>query len=149
MRRAHELTLASGDSWTETGFQVTGTQPSPHNPFGNPKVDPSKAFLSDKWISYLSTKYNDSIIETYNLAVSASTIDASFVPHGNDLVSQVQKTFIPTYASKKSSTWHPSKSLFAILLGVNDVEVSATNATAASNWNGIFKSYSNLANQVE
>ncbi|KAL9633476.1 MAG: hypothetical protein Q9164_004675 [Protoblastenia rupestris] len=115
---------------------------------GNPQIDPSKEPMENKWISYLTTQYNDSMIETYNLALTSSTVDGSLIPHGADLVSQVQETFIPNYGSKKGDVWDPSTTLFASFIGVNDVEISASNVTAAGKWDNIFQSYSNLADQA-
>ena len=143
------LTYSSGNSYTDVSFKIDGAQPSTSNPFGNPPIDPSTAFLWDKWITYMTTQYNDSLIETFDLAVSASTVDSSLIPHGpSDYVAQVTKSFIPNYGPKKSTTWQPASTLFAALFGINDVEVSVSNSTAAGLWDDIFKSYASHADQV-
>ena len=128
---------------------MAGTQPSSSNPFGNPPPDPRKAFLTDKWVSYMTTTYNDSLIETFDLGVSGSTVDNLLIPHGpSDVASQVTKDFVPNYGPKKGSVWNANSTLFAVLIGINDVEVSATDTTAAGKWDAIFKSYADHADQV-
>ena len=49
---------------------------------------------------------------------------------------------------KRRIPWDPASTLFTAYFGVNDVEVSATNATAAASWDQEFKTYGGLLDEV-
>ena len=50
--------------------------------------------------------------------------------------------------AKREIPWDPASTLFTAYFGVNDVEVSATNATAAATWDNEFKTYGRLLDKV-
>ncbi|KAG8527845.1 uncharacterized protein KY384_006761 [Bacidia gigantensis] len=132
-----------GNSWTDTGFKPNGIQPSSTNPLGNSEINSSAPFHNSRWISYLSTAYNASIIKNYNLAVTAATVDNSIIPHiTNDLKYQIQTTFRTLYTKKPA--WKPTSTLFAILIGVNDIEVMDANKTLSTKTSDVFKTYASL-----
>lgn len=181
-----------GDSWTETGYNPKGAEPSlPDYPLGGPgnDIEPSKQFLLYTYVSYMAVKYNESAIENYNLAVAGATVDNAAINHGvDDFVTQVEKIYLPTYGAeaaqnstgnsshtsekasrssgaslqvkrkahqrfgrdlrKRQIPWDPASTLFTAYFGVNDVEVSATNKTAAGNLDQEFATYGRLLNEV-
>ncbi|KAL5360952.1 GDSL lipase/esterase [Aspergillus floccosus] len=122
--RASNLTyfFSFGDSYSQTGFSASGTQPSPSNPMGNPALGTGTTTGGKNWVGFLTTKENSSLILSYNLAVGGATIDNTIMEgYPGDLVSQVG-VFEDTYASKPASApWTSASAVFGIWIGVNDV----------------------------
>lgn len=74
----------------------------------------------------MTTTYNESYIQTYNLAYGGATVDSKLVaPYADTVLSlrnQVEDEFLPTYASHPSfAPWKGSNSLFTVWIGINDV----------------------------
>ncbi|KAL4891770.1 GDSL lipase/esterase [Aspergillus ambiguus] len=111
-----------GDSYSQTGFSASGTQPSPSNPMGNPTLGSGTTTGGENWVGFLTTKENSSLILNYNLAVGGATIDNTIMEgYPDDLVSQVG-VFTDNYASKPASApWTSSSAVFGVWIGVNDV----------------------------
>ena len=116
-----------GSSYTATGFDVNGRQPSKAFPFGNPPYGqssgPSKPGVQGtagggpNYIDHLVATYNTSLTLSYNYAVGGTVVDASVV-HGSapDLVHQ-----IPLAVTKRAP--EPSDDIiFLIFMGDNDVQ---------------------------
>ncbi|KAL9087572.1 MAG: hypothetical protein Q9159_003588 [Coniocarpon cinnabarinum] len=120
-----------GETYSATGFNVNGTQPSVGNPFGNPTLDyapgmPSLGPTGPVWVHYITQMYNRSMIRTYDLAVGGGTINRNLVnpvfPTAKTFYDQIQHSFIPFYGQQASDAgWSPSKTLFAISFGVMDM----------------------------
>ncbi|MCJ1415091.1 hypothetical protein MMC32_001421 [Xylographa parallela] len=141
-----------GDSYTTTGFNVSGTQPNPGNPLGNPPYPGYTAVNGPGWIDDLTVKYNQSFIETYNLAYGGATVDASLVaqylPTVLDFIHQVDSEFLPVYGTKANvAGWTADNSLFAAFFGINDVGNSYGAQNDALNGQ-IFDIYLKLVNQL-
>lgn len=124
--KSYPLTKNSGDSYTTTTFNVTGVQPTPTNPLGNPTYPGYTASDGPNWVDYITVKYNSSIILTYNIAYGGATIDselvAPYLPTVSSVAEQVENEWFPTYASKPASAqWSSDNTLFAIFDGINDV----------------------------
>ncbi|KAF1929926.1 carbohydrate esterase family 16 protein [Didymella exigua CBS 183.55] len=141
-----------GDSYTQTGFDVNGTQPNAANPFGNPPFPGYTSANGPNWIDFLATTYNASFIKAYNLAYGGATVDAALVtPYAPTVLSlkdQVQLEYLPRYgAHPKDAPWTSKDSLFAFFIGINDVGNSwwLNNATL---YDAIFSEYSGLLEQV-
>lgn len=71
-------------------------------------------------------KYNESLIETINLAYGGATVDSSlakpYLPTVLSLQQQVQDEFLPLYTgSSPKVTWNPDTTLFALWFGINDI----------------------------
>ena len=81
----------SGASYTATGFDwKNGVQPSPGNPFANPaSYKGHTSSNGPNFIMYLTTKYNQSMIQTYNFAWSGSPVPG--------MVGQIEDAFVPLY----------------------------------------------------
>jgi phospholipase/lecithinase/hemolysin len=109
----------SGDSWSRIGFNVSKTQPSDSNAFGNTGSTSSNGL---NWVYYLTRTYNSSLFWTYDFAQSGATIDEDIVAgtSGKDVDSELNDVFLPNYASQ-DSFYQGSTSLFAIWIGVNDL----------------------------
>lgn len=116
--------LLSGDSYTATGFSISGTPPSVGNPLGNPTYPGSTTTGGENWIDAATTKTNHSLILTYNFAYSGATIDAALVapfdPSIRSLVDQVTQ-FTTWSAAKNPKPWTSSNALFSIWIGINDI----------------------------
>ncbi|KAI4141396.1 MAG: hypothetical protein L6R39_005356 [Caloplaca ligustica] len=120
-----------GDSYTDSGFDPAGAQPNVTYPLGNPftnsSTPPYHTFTNGpNWIEYLTFKYNESLVDTYNLAVSGSTVDNNIlnVSTADDLVHQISDRFTPHYFNKTAVGWTSSNSLFSLFFGINDVNRS-------------------------
>ena len=147
-----KLTGISGDSYTTTGFNLTMTQPSPGNPLGNPPYPGYTAVNGPGWVDDLTVEYNQSFIETYNLAYGGATVDSALVaqyePTVLDFVQQVNQEFLPVYGTSANvAGWTADNSLFAAFFGINDVGNSYGAQNDALNGE-IFSIYLKLINQV-
>lgn len=148
----HELTTTSGDSYTSTSFNIHGTQPSPENPLGNPAYPGATSANGPNYVDFLTTTYNQSFIETFNLGYGGATIDPSLVgsPYGLIVQSfrqQVEEEFLSTYASNSGVGWSGSNSLFTVFFGINDVILSYGQRNSTLNFL-LIKSYENLVHEV-
>ncbi|KAK0259867.1 hypothetical protein LTS09_005711 [Friedmanniomyces endolithicus] len=140
-----------GDSYTTTGFNVSGAQPSVNNPLGNPSYPGYTATNGPNWVDFLTTTYNATFIETINLAYGGATVDsalvAPYLPTVLSLKDQVNTEYLPIYASHPAFfPWTSSDTLFAAFLGINDVG----NAYGRSNSSDIFaKEFQEYAGLVD
>ncbi|EUC37533.1 carbohydrate esterase family 16 protein [Bipolaris zeicola 26-R-13] len=135
-----------GDSYTQTGFNVNGTQPSPSNPLGNPPYPGWTSSNGPNWVGFLTTTYNTSTLLTYNMAYGGATVDSALVaPYTPTVVSmkeQVQSQFLPTYGSHPNfAPWTSASSLFAFFIGINDVGTSWWRDNSTALWDTIFSVY--------
>lgn len=126
-----------GDSYTDTRFLVSGTQPNAVNPLGNPAF-PGRTFSNGRnWLDFLVYAHNDSQVFAYNFAKGGASVDSfgnansPFRPF--DI--QVQNLWMPKYGSKMNSTrtsnltestpkWSGDDSLFTMFFGINDINLS-------------------------
>ncbi|KAF2277126.1 uncharacterized protein EI97DRAFT_310501 [Westerdykella ornata] len=141
-----------GDSYTQTGFDVKGTQPNPANPMGNPPYPGWTSSNGPNWVDFLTYNYNESYLQTYNLAYGGATVDSALVapwqPTVLSLKNQVQELYLPNYGSHPApAPWKASDSLFAFFIGINDVGNTwwLNNATL---YDLIFAQYDSLLEQV-
>jgi phospholipase/lecithinase/hemolysin len=115
----------SGDSYTTTGFNTSLTQPAPGNPLGNPAYPGWTAANGPNWADFLTVKYNNSLILTYNLAYGGATVDsalvAPYLPTVQSLAQQIENWWFPNYAEQTNAAWTSEDSIFAIFIGINDV----------------------------
>ncbi|KAL8718971.1 MAG: hypothetical protein Q9225_003964 [Loekoesia sp. 1 TL-2023] len=141
-----------GDSYTSTSFNIHGTQPNPENPLGNPAYPGATSADGPNYVDFLTTTYNQSFIETFNLGYGGATIDPSLVgsPYGLIVQSfrqQVQEEFLPTYARHSGVDWSGSNTLFTVFFGINDVILSYGQRNSTLNFL-LIKSYESLVHQV-
>jgi len=117
--------ISFGDSYSQTGFDVSSTAPSSSNPLGNPAFPGYTTDNGINWVGHLVHTYNTSLTLSYNFAYGGATVDASLVaPYESSVKSLVDQTseFSSSVASKPSSApWTAENALFAIWMGVNDV----------------------------
>jgi len=142
-----------GDSYTTTGFNATtGPQPNSTDPLGNPPYPGNTASDGPNWVDFLTTTYNKSRIETYNLAYGGATVDsalvAQYLPTVLDLKQQIENEFLPIYGNKTLVPWKAATSLFAIWIGINDVGNSYQNANATSLRGPIFEVYNTVVDEL-
>lgn len=163
----------SGDSYTQTGFNYTiRPAPSPSDPMGNPPYPGWTASNGPNWVGYLTTKYNASLLQTYNLAYGGATVDGDLVtPYAPNVISvkeQIHSQFTPGYTDHGNSdvdtsethpsapdapAWQGNDTLFAIWIGINDIGnsfykgVEGPNGTAVLN-SRIFAVYSDLVGML-
>ena len=142
----------SGDSYTSTGFQIHGEQPNPTNPLGNPAYPGSTSANGPNYVDFLTTTYNRSYIQTYNLGFGGATIDPSLVasPFGDIVQSfrqQVREEFLPVIAKSSNVPWASANSLFTIFFGINDVILSYAERNSSLNY-ALIKAHEALVHQV-
>jgi len=116
-KRAGEISyiFGFGDSYTARCFNISGVQPSEFNPMGNPPNDRCTSSDGPNWIEYLTTTYNNSLILTYDFAVSGGAIP-------NSLVDQVMFQYEPVY-SHSNHTWTGDNAIFMTWIGINDITI--------------------------
>lgn len=124
-----------GDSFTTTWFNWRDNPPSPSTPLGNPEYPGFTSASGANWIDYLTVKYNQSLLQTYNLAIGGAAVDQDiqlgpplfgrvpFEPERKSLKDQVLRDFITGYAYKNAPgapDWNGGNALFTIWIGIND-----------------------------
>ncbi|EAW11688.1 fungal cellulose binding domain protein [Aspergillus clavatus NRRL 1] len=117
--------ITFGDSYSQTGFDVSGTKPSESNPLGNPTLPGWTSSGGLNWIGALISKYNTSTVLSYNFAYGGATTNASIVkpyaPTVRSFIDQVAE-FSSSIATKPSyAPWTAENSLVGVWMGVNDV----------------------------
>jgi phospholipase/lecithinase/hemolysin len=142
-----------GDSYTQTGFDVNGTQPNPSNPLGNPSYPGYTSSNGPNWVGFLSSTYNASDVLTYNMAYGGATVDSALVtPYAPTVLSmkdQILKEFLPTYSAHPASVpWTSSSSLFAFFIGINDVGNSWYLSNSSTIYDAIFTEYMSLLDTI-
>ena len=77
------------------------------------------------YVEYLTTKYNQSLILTYNFACGGATTDNKIdeSPFGSvDFREQVQSHFLPNFGKEQIfRSWRADNSMFIIFFGINDI----------------------------
>ncbi|CAI6043282.1 unnamed protein product [Clonostachys chloroleuca] len=127
-----------GDSYSRTGFDPSGTQPSFTNPLGNPSYPGRTSSNGPNWAGYLTTKYNDSSILAYNFAGSGATLDKSIVDNnGYDVIREIDEGYLRYYGN---DTIESSTSLFVVWIGINDITNSYLERNDTTH-SSIFKSF--------
>ncbi|ROW03687.1 hypothetical protein VMCG_05353 [Cytospora schulzeri] len=115
----------SGDSYSQTGFDVNSTKPSADNPLGNPPLPGWTASGGLNWVVFLVSEFNDSTLLSYNFAYGGATTDSNLVtPYDPSVLSFVDQVteFSESIASHPSYVpWTAENTLVGIWIGVNDV----------------------------
>lgn len=115
-----------GDSWSSTGFDLSGAQPSADNPLGNPSFPGATVTNGENWVDYLVLGRNKSIILAADLAVGGATVDTDLIKPGvpasslRSLKVQVEE-FREQYVESASFPWIANHTLFTLWVGVNDI----------------------------
>lgn len=134
-----EYVFSFGDSFTSTWFNWRDNPPSPSTPLGNPPYPGYTSASGPNWIDYLTIRYNQSLLKTYNIAIGGASVDQDiqlsppffgqnlrdpFEPERRSLKDQVLRDFIAGYFYKnapEAPDWNSGNSLFTIWIGINDV----------------------------
>ncbi|KAL1866429.1 hypothetical protein VTK73DRAFT_4734 [Phialemonium thermophilum] len=117
----------TGDSYSQTGFDITGTKPNPNNPLGNPPLPGYTASGGLNWVGFLASQLNTSILLSYNFASGGATTDANLVkpfqPTVLSFVDQVAQFngSLGTSPRPSYAPWTADNALFGVWIGVNDV----------------------------
>ncbi|PMD24605.1 carbohydrate esterase family 16 protein [Hyaloscypha hepaticicola] len=134
--------VSFGDSYSQTGFLITGAKPSTSNPIGNPGFPGYTTTNGNNWLTYLLHPSSSSTLLSYNFAYGGATTDASLVkPYTSTVLSLVDQVTLfeshvaPLPSTANSPSLTSSNTLFAIWIGVNDVG----NAWGSSNWSTLSK----------
>ncbi|KAL8708175.1 MAG: hypothetical protein Q9220_006936 [cf. Caloplaca sp. 1 TL-2023] len=146
----------SGASYTSTGFNwlPPSTLPSPGNPLGNHVRGPTSS-NGPNFITYLTTTFNASLLQTYNFAFPGASVSqaamnpgTTFQPgHTNDMDQQVNNGFLPSYTAQSGhapyTTWTGDTSLFVSFFGINDLLQTYTRPNFQQVAAAIFEQYAN------
>ena len=124
--------MFSGDSYSQTGFDVKKAKANPGNPLGNPALPGYTASGGLNWVGFLVTEFNKSTLLSYNFADGGATTDASLVrpfqPTVKSFIDQVG-LFNGSLASHPDyAPWKAEDTLFGVWIGVNDVGNVYSNA---------------------
>jgi phospholipase/lecithinase/hemolysin len=125
LQEAPRYFITFGDSYSQTGFNITSTKPSAANPIGNPALPGSTASGGYNWVGFSVTKFNASLLLSYNFAYGGATTDANLVtPYEPTVLSFVdQVNEFSEYLARKPSwaPWTSADTLVGVWMGVNDV----------------------------
>ncbi|KAL4914580.1 hypothetical protein BDW62DRAFT_190142 [Aspergillus aurantiobrunneus] len=94
---------------------------------GNPPLGAGTATDSINWVGYLTTKYNDTTVLSYNHAVYGATVNNSVVANvPQDLVHQVTHSFDSHYCpyglpDALDTEANSEDALFILWVGINDI----------------------------
>ncbi|KAI9052027.1 hypothetical protein LZ554_004281 [Drepanopeziza brunnea f. sp. 'monogermtubi'] len=125
-----EYIFAFGDSYTQTGFNITLAPPSAQNPIGNPPLPGYTTSGGPNWLITLLTTPTPNIL-TYNFAYGGATTDASLItPYAPTVLSLTDQVALFNTHLTAAPAWSSTNALFAIWIGVNDVG----NGWYAANW---------------
>ncbi|KAG7007884.1 hypothetical protein G7Y79_00008g025220 [Physcia stellaris] len=151
----------SGDSYTDTGFNINGVQPSSVDALGNPEYgtafsDTSGGTFSGgpNYIDFLVANYNETLVLSYNFASGGATITDSIVKTGvpqiNTLQEQVEQLFRPKYSTQKDRPdgWTSDFSIFTILFGINDIQSSYKDSDPATRIPELLDAYFQYVNEL-
>ncbi|KAH8758728.1 hypothetical protein BGZ57DRAFT_856402 [Hyaloscypha finlandica] len=125
--------ITFGDSYSQTGFSITGTKPSVSNPIGNPAFPGDTSSNGNNWITYLLHPSSDFTLLNYNFASGGATTDALLVkPYQSTVLSLIDQVslFTKNLSPLPSNSLTASNTLIDIWIGVNDVG----NAWSNANW---------------
>ena len=146
--------LTQAHSYTTTGFDPNGTQPSASNPFGNPPYPGYTSANGPNWVDFLTTTYNTTTLQTLNLAYGGAVIDerliAQYLPTVLSMRNQVEDEFLPLYAdgAQGTFTWESDNTLFASFLGINDIGNAYYQANASDIFAADFETYASLVDTL-
>ena len=116
--------ISFGDSYSQTGFDVTSTKPSSSNPLGNPPLPGWTASGGLNWVGFLVSQFNQSTLLSYNFAYGGATTNATIVtPYASTVLSLIDQVaqFSGSIGKKPSYAPWGDNALFAVWIGVNDV----------------------------
>lgn len=137
--------ITFGDSYSQTGFNISLAKASAADPLGNPTFPGWTTDGGANWIGDLVSVFNTSLTLSYNFAYGGATVDASLVlpfePTVLSFIDQVKEFSTSIASHPKTTPWTSQDTLFAIWLGVNDVGNSNGNATNAPLWDKIINKY--------
>jgi len=124
----------SGDSYTDTSFNIDGPQPDNDNPLGNPAWPGRTASYGPNYLGHLISTFHNHFIAALNFASRDSTFDTALksidVRHTPfSFMQQIDMKFIPKYGtstkffstSKGRGQWSQADSLFLVNMGSDDI----------------------------
>ncbi|OCL03758.1 carbohydrate esterase family 16 protein [Glonium stellatum] len=145
LANAQNYFFTFGDSYSQTGFNITSTKPSASNPLGNPTYPGWTTSGGPNWIGYLIENHNKTLTYAYNFAYGGATVNASLVtPYTSTVLSLIDqvKQFSDNVASKPShASWTATNSLFGVWIGVNDIGNSWWNSGESTLLGEVMDSY--------
>lgn len=118
---------------------------------GNPSLGEGTVTDGVNWVGYISTIFNSSLVLSYNLAHYSATVNNSIVEAGpKDLVYQVTWDFRHHYCfqSGADGMWDGVTALFALWLGINDVERTYLDLDPNAKILAIMESYLRLIHEL-
>ncbi|RYP78932.1 hypothetical protein DL771_000317 [Monosporascus sp. 5C6A] len=115
--------MVFGDSYSTTGSWFPGNKPSASNPIGNPSMPGHTTSGGLNWVGQVTSQLNNSLILTYDFAVTGATTDKQLVDtYASDCFDDQVDTFHSSLARKPSyAPWTPGNTLAAVWIGINDV----------------------------
>ena len=96
------------------------------NPLGNPAYPSNTLSGGPNYIDFLTVKYNNSLVLSYNFAMSGATISDSIVaavsPSIHTFQQQVEQYYEPKYSTPggENAPWSANDAIFLIFIGINE-----------------------------
>ena len=116
------VSYQSGNSYSQTGFDITSTKPSSSNLLGNPTYPSWTTSGGPNWIGYLIENYNMTLTCAYGFTYEGAAVNASLVaPCESTVLSLIDqvKQLSNNIAGKPSYVpWTATDSLFGAWIGV-------------------------------
>ncbi|KAL8334183.1 hypothetical protein RB593_003724 [Gaeumannomyces tritici] len=117
--------ITFGDSYSQTGFNLSLAKPSPQNPLGNPNLPGWTSSGGLNWVGFLASQLNASATYSYNLASGGATTDRTLVqpyqPTVSTFVDQLGQFGDSLAARPPWAPWTAASALAGVWMGVNDV----------------------------
>lgn len=125
-----------GDSYSELGFNLSGTKPSPLNPLGNPAYPGLTPEVGmQNWIDLVTVHANVTAL-TYDFAVGGASVDNSLTEGSNAKIPAFvnqSAEFLDVLAvvpRPEFANWSGEDSVFIVWFGRNDVYWTLVNGVA-------------------
>lgn len=128
--RIQKADYSSGDSQTDTGFNLRGPQPDEENPIGNPAFPGRTGSYGANYLGHMTVSFNQSFIRTYNMANKFSPFF-----HNTEIMKmpsfgeQIEGKFLRRYGpstkltsrGRGSGVWSQVETLFVVYIGPDDI----------------------------
>ncbi|EPS38651.1 hypothetical protein H072_7634 [Dactylellina haptotyla CBS 200.50] len=140
-----------GDSYTYTGFNAWGAQPSTSNPLGNPTFPGDTTSGGANYVGLAITTYKKSTLFAYSLGISGATVDPTLAfPTQGRALDVEMNTWIQQYSNRATVgvQWTGDNTLFSMFFGVNDITVTMSRTDMDTYTDKILASLMNQTNTL-
>jgi phospholipase/lecithinase/hemolysin len=135
-----------GASYSQSGFDINGVQPTVGNPTGNPAVGTDTFSGGPVFPEYLATTYNNTFTQLYDFAVGGATTSRDIVAPGDASIptfeDQVNTKYEPKFSTPGGDVpWSSDNAFFTIQFGINDITLSYLTADLSTEIPALLEKY--------